>query len=415
MKKYYSRNSCRVCFSQNVFKAVPLKSTPIGDAYHDNVKKETSSLVFPLDLYICEKCGLGQLLDVVSPELLYGDFIYETAISVGLKDHFKELAENIISKFQLSQKSFIFDIGSNDGTLLKNFKLKNMSVLGCEPAYEIAQRADENGVPTITDYFSDKIAKKVVNNHGIPDVITSNNTIANIDDLDSFIGSIKLLLTKNNVFIFETGYLLDIVKKGLFDTVYHEHLSYFSVMSLDMLFKKNGLELFDIELINTKGGSIRGFVQSKNGFHKKSNSVLEQIEKEKNFKINQKSPYDNLNLRLREMKNDLATFLTKIKANKQSVCGYGASVGVTTFLYFTNVASQIEYLFDDNPAKYDLYSPGNDIKVLNSKYIYDIKPDYIIIFAWRYASFIMNNHKLYSKKIGKFFLPWPTTGILDQE
>jgi SAM-dependent methyltransferase len=414
MNNHYFRKTCRVCKTPDPRKAIPFSATPVGDAYHNNVNKQISSMVFPLDLYLCEKCGLGQLLDVVNPELLYGDFIYETAISVGLSDHFKDYANSVISKFKLDSNSFVFDIGSNDGTLLKHFKNKNIQVLGCEPASEIANRALENGIPNIVDYFTDNVAEEVINSHSIPNVITSNNTFANIDDIESFIGSIKILLRKNNIFIFETGYLLDIIQKGLFDTIYHEHLSYFSVMSLDILFKQNGLELFDIELIHTKGGSLRGFVQLSDGTQNRSSSVAKQIDIENDFKITQMVPYSNLNRQLTTMKNSLSETVRKLKGENKSICGYGASVGVTTFLYYLDIASEIDYLFDDNPAKNNLYSPGNNIQVIDSKRIYDIKPDYIIIFAWRYSDIIIGKHKKFVSDIGKFIKPWPNFEIIGE-
>ena len=412
MDNYYFRKTCRVCKTPKPTKAIPLQPTPVGDAYHNNLNKQISSTVFPLDLYICEKCGLGQLLDVVTPNLLYSDFIYETAISVGLSDHFKNYAESVISKFKLNNISFIVDIGSNDGTLLKYFKKFDLNVLGCEPAKEIAHRAEQNGIPTINDYFSEKISKDIIKNHSSPDIITSNNTFANIDDIVSFIRAIKILLTKNNIFIFVTGYLLDIVQKGLFDTIYHEHLSYFSVMSLEKLFEENGLELFDIELIPTKGGSLRGFVQLKGGMQKKESSVYKQIEIENDFKINQIAPFKKLCKQLEVMKNDLSKVVKKIKGEKKSICGYGASVGVTTFLYYLGIGNDIDYLFDDNPAKYNLYSPGENIQVLDSKSIYDIKPDYIIIFAWRYKNIIVKKHKKFVSGIGEFIEPWPHFEII---
>jgi len=414
MNNHYFRKTCRVCKAPYPKKAIPLTATPVGDAYHNNVKRPISSMVFPLDLYLCEKCGLGQLLDVINPELLYGNFIYETAISVGLSDHFKDYAGSVISKFELDKNSFIFDIGSNDGTLLKHFKNENIQVLGCEPASEIANRAIENGIPTIDDYFNDNVAEKVIKNYSIPDVITSNNTFANIDDIESFIRSIKILLRKNNIFIFETGYLLDIIQKGLFDTIYHEHLSYFSIMSLDFLFKNNGLELFDIELIPTKGGSLRGFVQLSGGIQNKSSTVAKQINVENNLKISRMTPYSSLNRQLAIMKDGLSETVRKLKGGNQSICGYGASVGVTTFLYYLDIASEIDYLFDDNPAKNNLYSPGNNIQVIDSKRIYDIKPDYIIIFAWRYSDIIIGKHKKFVSDIGKFIKPWPNFEIIGE-
>ena len=161
MNNHNFKKVCRVCKNSNLLKVVPFKATPVGDAYHSNVNKQIPTMLFPLDLYLCNQCGLGQLLDVVNPKLLYGDFIYETAISIGLSEHFKDYADSIISKLQLNNNSLIIDIGSNDGTLLQHFKNNNIQVLGCEPAADIAKRAVENGIPTIDDYFNDDVAEDI--------------------------------------------------------------------------------------------------------------------------------------------------------------------------------------------------------------------------------------------------------------
>jgi len=412
MKDYYKRKDCRVCKSENVNLSVPLINTPIGDLYSKHINSK-SNKIFDLDLYVCENCCHGQLLDVVKPELIYSDFIYETKISAGLSEHFESYCRQVVSKLKLSRSTFVIDIGSNDGTLLNYFKMNNLKTLGIEPAKEIATIANENGINTICSYYNREIVNKIIKQYDHPDVITSNNTIANIDNIIEFVENIKLLMHSQSVFIFETGYLLDIIRNGLFDTIYHEHLSYFTVNSLQHLFAKLGLELFDIQLIKTKGGSLRGFVQLPQGKYKVSNAVIKQIQLESNQNIDKHKFYETFNNNLKIKKIKLLNTINELKEQGNKLSGYGASVGVTTFLYYFDISSQIDYLFDDNISKYNLFSPGKNILVKDSKLIKDYKPDYIIIFAWRYTDIIISNNEEYLQDGGKFIIPWPNIKIIN--
>ncbi len=276
--KVYRRTSCRLCNGTNLQLALPLGRTPLADAYvsSPDIVQET----FPLDLYLCHDCGFVQLLDIVSPEGIYIDYIYETVSSLGLVEHFRRYAEQVIDQYQLSSGSLVVDLGSNDGTLLRPFKEQGMRVLGVDPAREIAGKATQSGIETLPIFFNAQTAHEIREKYGRAIIITCNNLFANVDDLDDMVEGIRYLLAPNGVFTFESFYLVDYIQNMVFDFAYHEHLSYFSVKPLLKFFQKHGMELIDAKRIPTKGGSLRYSVQMAGGPRTVEKSVadLEALE-----------------------------------------------------------------------------------------------------------------------------------------
>lgn len=413
MTDYYKRTNCRACKSTNVKLALNLAATPVGDHYlkENDLGKVQQS--YPMDLYFCNDCTLAQLLDVVSPEILYANFIYETSISLGLKEHFQNYAQEVTTNTKLPVNSLVMDIGSNDGTLLSHFRDLGFNILGIDPAKEIAERATAKGIKTLATVFNAKAAEKILQQHGQASLICSNNTMANIDDLDDYLSGIKTLLNKEAYFVFETGYLSDILNNYLFDTIYHEHISYFSAISLQKLFNRHQLELVDLKKIPTKGGSIRGYVRHL-GQGKVRDSVKSIIDQELAQEINTLKPYKKLASKISNTKNQLLDLLSSLAQDGKTIWGYGASVGVTTFLYDFNLNTYLNILVDDNPAKFNTYSPGHQLPVKSSAEIYLGKPDYIVILAWRYADPIIKKHRQYLKDGGKFIISWPEIKVIEK-
>lgn len=224
----YRRKTCRGCGSESLELVFALKPSPIGDAYVPQEKIDEEQKQFPIDLFMCKDCGLAQLSDVIDPDVLYGDYIYVTSSSMGLSQHFDEYAGKVIDRVGLSEGDQVVDLGSNDGTLLGSFKRKGLKVLGVEPAGHIASIANESGIPTLSAYFNRGQAREIADRYGKADVITANNVFANIDDLDSWVQGVGLLLADNGVFVFESYYLADLVRNMVFDFIYHEHLTSFS-------------------------------------------------------------------------------------------------------------------------------------------------------------------------------------------
>ncbi|HLF18650.1 MAG TPA: class I SAM-dependent methyltransferase [Candidatus Omnitrophota bacterium] len=409
------RKTCRICNSRNLECALKMPSTPVGDSYvtADNLNKSQES--YSLDLFICRQCTAIQLMEVVDPTILYGNYIYETSISKGLVQHFEEYSDDVINKVKPLAGQLVVDIGSNDGTLLKFFKKQGLSVLGIDPAPKASQHAQEAGIETWQEYFSPSLAQKIKQKRGCAKIITANNVFANIDDLGAFINGIKTVLDPSGYFVFETGYGTDLIKYRLVDTIYHEHLSYFTVLSLQNLFNRYGMVLTDVERISSKGGSLRCFARVKNAAHKVSSSVDRMIDDEKDYGINSGETYERFSNDVFELKRKLLTLCQRIKSEGKTIAGYGASVGVTTLIYLFELADYLSLIVDDNPARFDLYTPGHHLPVMSSDVLYEKNPDYVLILAWRYQESIIRKHQEYLNNGGQFIVPQPEFMVINQD
>ncbi|MEG4799124.1 class I SAM-dependent methyltransferase [Microcoleus sp. ARI1-B5] len=411
-KSSFRRSTCRLCGATDVELAVPVAATPPGDRYVSSEYLDEHQETYPLDLYLCRSCGLLQLLDVVDPEVLYGKYIYTTSISLGLVEHFRKYADTVVERVKPAAGAIAIDIGSNDGTLLRHFQERGMRVLGVEPARHIAQKATESGVETLPTFFSAELAQEIKNDRGAASVITANNVFANIDDLTDMMEGIRHLLAPDGVFVFETGYGFDLIDQNLFDTIYHEHLSYFSVKPLATFFRSHNMELIDIERITSKGGSLRGTVQLAGGARQVSPSVTNMIDSETSQGCDRPEIYKAYAAKIDTLKQQLLALLRDMKAQGKTVAGYGASVGVTTLLYHFELNDLLSFLVDDNPVRHNLFTPGHHIPVLPSQALYDRKPDCVVILAWRYAEPIMKKHQAYLNQGGHFILPLPEISVI---
>lgn len=405
------RNTCRGCDGHHLEMVFSLKPTPIGDAYVASDKRNLIQPSYPIDLYMCKKCGLAQLIDVIDPEILYGEYIYVTASSTGLSEHFQAYADSVIDLCSLKPGSLVIDLGSNDGTLLRHFQHRGLSVLGVEPAAHIAAQATASGIMTIADFFTTDLAKNIIVKHGHAKLITANNVFANIDDLMSWVVAINELLDKDGVFVFESYYLADLVQNMVFDFIYHEHLSAFSVRPVQSLFERIGLELVAVERVATKGGSLRYFVQRSMGPMKKDGTVLEMLAHEEKMGLYRKETFTTYTEKINDLKEETKNFLARAKSDGKSIAGFGASVTGTTLVYHFEIGDYLDYLVDDNLAKQDRFSPGLHLPVLPSSALYERMPDYVIILAWRFAETIISKNQAYLESGGQFLIPVPDFNI----
>jgi len=384
-----------------------LAPTPIADSYFSEDRKNESQDVYPLDLFLCEDCGLVHLPDVVDPEIIYRNYLYETTTSPGLVEHFQKYADNIINQLNPEEGAFLIELGSNDGTLLKCFQNRGMKVLGVDPARDIAQRATEAGMETIPEFFNNELAKTIVAQRGKAKIIIANNVMANIDDLIGWISGIRDVMAPDGVFIFESGYLVDTVQNRVFDNIYHEHISYLSVKPLEAFFKKYGMELIRVDRTPTKGGSIRGTVQLAGGARAVESSVQELMDMETNLGVYSVDWYKTFAAKIDAEKEKLVALLKDLKARGKTVAGFGASHSVTTFLHYFGLGDLLDFMVDDNPRKHNTFSPGHHIPVFPAREIYEREPDYVVILAWRFYAPIIKNHQAYLDQGGHFIIPLP--------
>ncbi len=407
----FRRNECRLCGSMDRELVIPLVATPSGEGYVTADHLNEPQPCYPMDLFLCHACGHAEFPDVINPEILYRNYLYQTSISLGLVDHFRGYAAEVVRRVQPPAGVAVMDIGSNDGSLLKHFKAHGLRVLGVDPAREIARQATEAGVETLPEFFDSKLARKIRAERGPVAIFTANNVFANIDNLSDVAGGIREMLAPDGVFVFETSYLLDVLQKTLLETFFHEHLSYYSARPLQTFFKRHGLELFDVQRVPTKGGSLRGYVQLAGGKRPVSPAVPEVIAAEEKYGLNRAEPYKAFVARVATAKSDVHAAIQSLKQNGRIVAGYGASVGVTTMLYQFGLGDQLDFLADDNPVRHSRFSPGYHIPVLPSSVIYERKPAGVVILAWAYEEPIRRRHPAYSAAGGKWIIPLPEVRV----
>ena len=412
MDLYYRRDNCRLCHSANIELVVPLSPMPIATPNFAIPGVDKSHPVFreavPLELHLCNDCGLLQVPHVGNPELQYSNYVYTTSLSAGLTEHFCNFASEVIAKLELPPNALVVEMGSNDGTLLRFFKDAGMQVQGIDPAREIARRATEAGIDTIGDFFATAVAEKITADRGVADVMIANNVLANIDDLSEIVAGVRTILADDGVFVFETQYGAEVVEHNLLDTVYHEHLSYFNIRPLQLYFAANGMEILDVERIETKGGSIRVFVQIKGGPRAVRTIVADMVRGEEQNGHYGKEIYRRWAGEITDIRKQLSEIVTEQRGAGRKVGGYGVSVGTTTLLPQFELTDKIDVLFDDDPNKDpNLIGPGYDIPVHPTHSVYDIEPGAIIIFAWRYADLIIAKHQRFIEQGGQFVVPLP--------
>jgi hypothetical protein len=411
------RDDCRLCHSTEVEKVVPLAPIPVATpniGMTDGGETRLATALAPLDLYLCRQCGHLQLLDVIDPEVQYNNFAYTTSISLGLTEHFGRMADDVTARAALAPGALVVEIGSNDGTLLRFFKDRGMRVLGIDPARAIAQRATEQGIHTLPAFFTTELARSIRAEHGAAAVIISNNTFANLDDLDDPTAGIRALLADDGLFVFETQHGADVVRRMLIDTVYHEHQSYFLAGPLGSFFARQGMELIAVEYVRTKGGSIRGYAQGVGGPRKGNGSVAAVMAQEAAASLRDPQAYRRFVQRLNEMRERVATALAAETSGGHRIAGYGASVGSVTLINQFGLGHILAFIVDDKPLTDALLGPDYRIPVVPADALYDGSADLVVILAWRYADPIMAKNRRYLDGGGRFAVPWPEFSIHGQ-
>jgi hypothetical protein len=419
----HHRHDCRVCGNHDLELFLSLQPSPVGDAYVTAERMSQPQPSYPIDLYMCQYCGLAQISDIVDPEILNGEFINVEASSLGFTAHFREYADRVIDRCKLSVGVLVVNICSNDSirgglrcgndsTLLSHFQACGMRVLGVEPATHIAAEANAKGIRTINQFFTPEAATRIVSEYGRAKLITSNNVSANIDDLRSWVDAVEKLLSSDGIYVFESFYLADVVNNMVFDFIYHEHLSAFSVKPIKHLVEAYGLELISVEHVATKGGSLRYFVQRRGGPIAEDGSVAKYLAAEQAMGLYQKKTYVAYAEKIDRLKYQTREFLAQAKKNGKSVAGFGASITGTTLIYHFEIGEYLDYLVDDNPVKQGRYSPGLHLPVLASTALLEKKPDYVVALAWRFAEAFIVKNKAYIENGGQFVIPVPEFRVL---
>ena len=406
MKHYKHRNDCRLCGSTKLELVLPILPSAIGDAFVSKDKLNEVQDLYPLDTYLCLGCGHLQNLDVVDPEILFRNYTYRTSASMGLVEHFKKYAQVVISGLNIPQASLVVEIGSNDGSLLKAYQMQGMRVLGVDPAKAIAATATADGVKTLPEFFTFAISQQILSENGLATLICANNVFAHADNIADIVKGIRNLLAPNGVFVFEVSYVTDMIDNFVFDTIYHEHVSHHALIPMERFFNSLDMTLFNVERVSTKGGSIRGFAQPMStGKRDKTKPYLQMLEEEDRRGIMQPEFYRAFYRAIELRKQALLKYLDKAIAQGKTIAAYGASTTTTTLLYHFELQTRLKFIVDDNPLKYNLYSPGAHIPVYPSSQLYALSPDIVVILAWQYASSILKKHERFMLSGGNFLVP----------
>lgn len=405
---------CRGCHSKKMSKVLSLGKSPLANSFLRIEELEMKEAFFSLYLNLCKNCGLVQLADVVNPDLMFKNYLYVSSTSKSFVKHFEKFAGEIYKRFHLNSKDLVIDVGSNDGILLKPLKKLGINVLGVDPAENVVRIAKKNGVNTICGYFNVETAKNILKKYGKAKVITATNVFAHTDDWDKLIVAVKIALLDEGVFIIEAPYLVDFIEKNLFDTIYHEHLSYIAIRPLVTFFKKHYMEIFDVKRVASHGGSVRIFVKRLEANYRIKPAVKDLTQLEIKKGLDKKMTYLNFARRIKKNKKNLKLLLRKIKTKKKKIVGYGAPAKGNTLLNYFGIGPEtMDYIVDDSPLKQGLYTPGTHIPVLSPAKLKADDIDFLFILAWNFADSIIENNSFLREKDVKFIVPVPVPKIVN--
>lgn len=409
---YKIHDECRICKSKNLKQFLNLGEMPPANSFLKEKDLAEPELKFPLRVLFCENCGLSQLGEVVDPNILFRNYVYlSSGMPQKFSEHFKNYADEVVSRFIKSKDDLVVEIGSNDGILLSVFKGKT-KILGVDPAENIAKVAIENGIETIADYFSENLACEIVKRYGHAKAIMANNVVMHIDDHHDLIKGVKTLLTDDGVFIFEAPYMRDMFDNLTFDTIYHEHLSYLTVKPFVELFNQFGMEIFDIKEVPVHGVSLRVYA-AKSGVYKIEPAIEEYLEREKEMGLDKFVTYLKLSGRIEALKGKVIAILQNLKKEGKRIAAYGAPAKGNTLLNYFSVGRDIlDYIAEDLSSKIGIYTPGTHIPIISSEEARKNPPDYYLLLAWNYKDVIIGKEEGFRKKGGKFIIPIPEPEII---
>ena len=383
---------CRCCGSSKLKRVLSLGYQPLANNLLENINDKYTE--YPLELNVCEECFNCQLSVTIDSKEMFSNYLYQSSTTKSFREHFDKAAKNYIERFKLDKNSYIIDVGSNDGIGLRPFlNLGFNNIEGIEPAKNLAELANKNGINTFHGYLNDKAINPIKNG---ADLLLASNVFAHADDLRLMAESMKKLIKPDGKIVIEVQYLLRTIKDLTFDNIYHEHTNYWSVTSLNKFFGDLKLKIFDVEEINTHGGSIRVFVSQEKDIHVE-NSVKEFLQKEEKFGLKKISTYLNFGKKIENLKTKVINNIKELKQRFPLIIGYGAPAKATTALNYFGIKKEINFIVEDNPLKHDKIIPGINIRILPKESVIN-KDSAILVLAWNYFDEIRKKNSALAKK-----------------
>jgi len=397
---------CRACKSERLYMFLHLGIHPPANQFLTAAELCAPEPAFPLDCYACVDCGLIQVPNQITTDF-FRHYLYVPSGAAMMRDHFENLAENLVSRYMLSRNDLIVDVGSNEGLFLLSCRARGIRSVGVEPAENLAKIASDQRLDVFNDYFTPQSARELCQRYGRASVIVTTNTFNHIGDLDRFMEGITTLLADNGTFVIEVPHSLALIQKNEFDTIYHEHVSEFSVKSLVKLLRAFDMQVCDIERLDIHGGSMRVHGR-KLAAANVSPAVEEWLMQERRAGLFSKETYDAFRRRVERNRERLMALLSSLKGKGKRLAGYGAPAKGNTLLNYCGIGTDfLEFLADRNALKHGLYSPGMHIPITSPEAILRERPDYVLVLAWNFFDEIVRQQEEYRRCGGKFILPIP--------
>lgn len=408
-----NRYGCRFCSSVLKHTFVNLGMSPLCESYITSEQLNQVEQFYPLHVYVCDRCFLVQLLEYVSPQDIFSEYAYFSSYSDTWLQHAKSYTEKVIARFGLHSTSQVVEIASNDGYLLQYFVTQGVPVLGIEPAANIAEVAVKKGIPTVVKFFGRNTASELAVAGKQADLIVGNNVLAHVPDINDFVAGAKILLKPEGVITMEFPHLMQLIEGNQFDTIYHEHFSYLSLLTVEKIFASHGLTLFDVEELSTHGGSLRIYACHQEDTAKPTSQSLRELRvKEEATGFSKIESYFPFAEKVKETKFKLLEFLITAKRQGKAIAGYGAPGKGNTLLNYCGIRDDfLDYTVDRNPYKQGKFLPGTHIPILPPDKIKQTKPDYLLILPWNLKTEVMSQMAYIKEWGGKFVVPIPEVNI----
>lgn len=406
---------CRFCGTQLKHEFIDLVNAPPSNSFLTKEQLDEPEVFYPLKLFVCEKCFLVQIDEYKKSGDIFGqDYAYYSSYSTTWLEHVHRYVDMIVNRFGYNSHSQVVEIASNDGYLLQYFLPKKIPVLGIEPSENVARVAQKKGVETIVEFFGMSLAEKLVVSNKAADLIIGNNVLAHVPNINDFVAGMKRLLKRNGIITLEFPHLMKLIECNQFDTIYHEHFSYFSFRTVRCIFENHGLEIFDVEQISTHGGSLRIYGKHKEDPEKAIlPSVNSLIDEEKARGMQSIRYYEDFQKKVDKIKYDLVNVLMEQKKQEKKVIAYGAAAKGNTLLNYCGIKNDlIEYVVDASPQKQGKFMPGSHIPVVNEKCIKETKPDLVLILPWNIRTEVISQLNYIRQWGGKFVIPIPVIQVL---